>query len=120
MNLAALGAIPDLPGPLTLFEKAAPHVRVELFVLQARFEHPRILADCLLARVAGDAGEHLVHFQNRAFGIGNRDAFARVRKYARGQPQTLLSLPLSRDVFGKDDDAANRAIARPPRNESPA
>ena len=85
IQLAILATIPDLAIPITVIQQIAPHCGIELGFVVARLDDPRILAERLLAAVAGDAGECLIDVDDRTVGRGDRDAFPCVREHAGSQ-----------------------------------
>ena len=93
IELAVAGPVPELAVPVAAVHQRLPHGVVELGALHAGFKEARILADRLLVGVAGNPGKGVVDFNDGAGGVGNDDAFARVRKHLGRALQTHFVPP---------------------------
>ena len=97
-----------------------PHVLVELPAVQARLEHARIEPQHFFARVAGDPGEGVVHFEDLSRAIGDGDSFARAGKHRGAQAQPVVGRPSLGHILCEQDDSAHGAVARPPGDNLPS
>ena len=68
----------------------------------------------ILSRIAGHARKCVVHLQNYAARIGDKNAFAGAGEDRGGQPQPFLSLFALSNVLAEDHNAAHRAVVGSP------
>ena len=108
-KLARLAAIPDLAAPGAGRVDLCPHLAVEVFVVPARAQQCRVLAENLLARIAGDRRECRIDVDDPPLRIGNDDAVASVIEDARRERELLLGFVALGDVLVHPDEALGGA-----------
>src|SRR5450631_208380 len=96
-----------------------PHVRIKLLALATGVEDSWVFAQYLVAAVARDASERVVHFENRAAGIGDDNSLRRLSKDIGREVEPLLGFLFLGNVLREDDDTADGAIASPPWSHLP-
>ena len=116
VQLAVLALVPQLAVPVPPGLQVAPHGGVELGAVATGPQHPRTLAEHLLARIAGDPGKGVVDFDDAPRRVGDHDAFVGVRENAGRQFEAGFGgLALGDVGEGKDAADDQLALARRPR-----
>ena len=88
---SVLALVPQFAVPVAELDQVAPHPGIESGIVAAGLEQSHVLPKRFLARVTGDAAERVVDLDDATGGVGDDDAFVRVREHAGGQLEARFS-----------------------------
>ena len=110
IHFAVLAPVPDLAVPMAGRRQLAPEIGVETGIVVSRLQHARLLPEHLFALVTGNAGESLVHIDDRAVRRSNQDAFTGMGEDAGGQLESIFRTFAHVDVGNHADETEFGAI----------
>ncbi len=100
IDLAVLAPIPDLALPIAIGQDAMPHAAIEFRSLLARLQDTLVETGQFLEAISRHGTEGRIEVHHTSPGIGDDDAFLRIREHRGGEALPGRLVAVVREVTG--------------------